>query len=582
MMENTCKKTRKKIGILCKCEQITSRMHRNASLDGVDESDLHRVKSLTENEKYFLKSLLIDSPPRDQSRKLTDAMLFSTPYTAEVKEVKWDSLEDGPLHAMTASDSNTNHFVEVRRQKMQRNSEHHTVLWRAHEIGILPSFLLKASPSSILRKRPKPSGRRSSQRRQFTRSDAYERGVFLNQPDEGKREHTESDYEQKESENSFIPSSNKSLDSIRTDVSQCKTRSDDSSVSSASSWDDVPGSYDSWQVLKDEYAEDFGFDYNVGSGIVDADADENRRCFKILGTSADDLSAQPHVLCPPLMESLLSFVPESLSCENWWLKYSLIRDGACLDTFKNYTKAAQYTVLAIQTTTGSVFGCFTTSCWKTDHGYYGGGESFVWKMRHNRLQPCSSLYEQAQMESECDVYPFSGFNNCSQICTHDMLGVGSGEIDHALVTDETAARVFSEEHAQELGFAIALHDDLLKGTTSASATFCNPPLTGSDEMFDVLNLEVWTFTPCSTVESAERLEMRKYLMQSSTSLSTTSIGSVLTGSSSSPMSSQRTFYRRIGENDEMEFQRDQWIATSIKSEVNTYSPFSAKTPSFIS
>lgn len=89
--------------------------------------------------------------------------------------------------------------------------------------------------------------------------------------------------------------------------------------SSASSWGSSQGGfdhYDTWEVIKDEYAEDFGF--NVATDdekqILHVNPDDTERgIFKIIGTSADDARAIPHVLSPPLMESLLNFVPERLS-----------------------------------------------------------------------------------------------------------------------------------------------------------------------------------------------------------------------------------------------------------------------------
>lgn len=65
---------------------------------------------------------------------------------------------------------------------------------------------------------------------------------------------------------------------------------------------------DAWELLKDEYAEDFGFLYMDGKGdkalrLADDDVDiynsVSTPVFRILGTSADDASAHPHVLSPP-------------------------------------------------------------------------------------------------------------------------------------------------------------------------------------------------------------------------------------------------------------------------------------------
>jgi hypothetical protein len=52
--------------------------------------------------------------------------------------------------------------------------------------------------------------------------------------------------------------------------------------------------FDSWNVLKDEYVNGYGGGGAMGGGLD----------FRILGTSAEDTSATPHVLSPPLMESL--------------------------------------------------------------------------------------------------------------------------------------------------------------------------------------------------------------------------------------------------------------------------------------
>ncbi len=82
--------------------------------------------------------------------------------------------------------------------------------------------------------------------------------------------------------------------------------------------------------MKDEYAKDVGFVYNGEMTNDDLSADTvTEGFFRILGTSADDTNSQPHVMSPPLMESLLSFVPDHLAEENLWLKFSMVRDGKC-------------------------------------------------------------------------------------------------------------------------------------------------------------------------------------------------------------------------------------------------------------
>ena len=169
------------------------------------------------------------------------------------------------------------------------------------------------------------------------------------------------------------------------------------------------------------------------------------------------------------MDSLLNFVPDSLADQNFWLKFSLVRDGANLDILKRYVRAAPNTILAIETTNGDVFGAFTSSPWRQSPSYFGSGQSFLWKMRYNRMTPCHSLFEQAHLESEIDVYFYSGLNDYVQLCTPTSLAVGGGELDttgkeeHG--DDVAAAPYVYLEEGEHYGFGIAISDDLLHGTS---------------------------------------------------------------------------------------------------------------------
>jgi len=173
--------------------------------------------------------------------------------------------------------------------------------------------------------------------------------------------------------------------------------------------------YDSWKVIEDEYENGYG-----GGGTLP---------FHILGTSADDVDAHPHVLSPPLMESLQAFLPPTKAGDSFWMKYSLVRDGASLYSFLQRSRGAKFSFLAIETTDGEVFGSFTTEPWRKNWNFFGGGsQSFLWRMRHSRREKCHSIIDQAQKESEIDVYPYAGENNFVQLCTHDKLAVGGGDV----------------------------------------------------------------------------------------------------------------------------------------------------------
>jgi len=174
---------------------------------------------------------------------------------------------------------------------------------------------------------------------------------------------------------------------------------------------------------------------------------------------------------------------------------------------------------------GEVFGSFTATPWHRTHSYFGTGEAFLWKMTCNRMTPCHSLLDQAQMESEVDIYPFSGLNYYIQLCTDDKLAVGGGKLipDESLedanydtgfdiLPVKALERLTKVVSDKDFGFGIAINGDLSFGTSSACATFRNPSLTGHSseaQVFEVLNLEIWAFTPCKSVHEAEHLEITK-------------------------------------------------------------------------
>jgi hypothetical protein len=254
--------------------------------------------------------------------------------------------------------------------------------------------------------------------------------------------------------------------------------------------------FDSWNILKDEYVNGYG-----GGGTLD---------FKILGTCADDQSASPHVLSPPLMESLSGFLPYSKSGENFFLRYSLIRDGASMLTFLKRSRGVQYGILALETVDGEVFGCFTGQAWRKNRNYFGTGESFLWKMRRSRLEKTSDVLDQAQLESEIDVYPYTGENKYIQLCTQDRIAVGGGMPNGEKKTEDPTVK------SHEWGFGLAIQGDLLVGSSSPCVTFGSPSLSNvhSDgSLFEIVNLELWTLTPCVTKEEAENLEVGKLFLQ---------------------------------------------------------------------
>ena len=571
--------------------------------NGLKSAVLRRQASLSVGEKAFLHALLVDpvspTPPSQQQSSsisndtsesdvgggggsernassdlpschmeqmsratsvLDDDVLFSLPFGG-----KGDDIGDDDQNVAATSRS-------VQPPRTRRNQSHHIGLWKAHEDGIAPKEIRRfASQASAMMDSREEDTNAQLRRLKSRRSSKPAMSPSSCDAGDGREEkHNDDDA----SASSFG-------DSIHSDE---EVRRDKDDLSSASSWDLSEGGfdhYDAWAVLKDEYADDFGFSYRDGMGAAGAlvpDSDEesdSAHIFKIIGTSADDVAAHPHVLSPPLMDSLLSFVPDSLADQNFWLKFSLVRDGANLDILKRYVRAATNTILAIETTNGDVFGSFTSSPWRQTPTYFGSGQSFLWKMRYNRMTPCHSLFEQAHLESEIDVYPYSGLNEYVQLCTAEKLAVGGGELDttgkeeHG--DDMAGAPYVYLEEGEHYGFGIAVSSDLLQGTSSPCATFRNPCLvnhSSKGEVFEIVNLEVWSFTPCETLDAAEKLEMTKFFVQESVLSSISSMDSArfesgMHSRGTSILSGgdlrQENFYRRVGTEDvDDELERMGW------------------------
>jgi hypothetical protein len=490
-------------------------------------SILERRASLSEAEEFFLHALLVEEP---QSSEGDD-----DPQLVKKLEKASQILNDDMLFSVPPADENQEDASKLNANKRARRPSI-LGLWQAHEDGVAPKSLAKRGSLSL-----QPSG-------------------------DLKQEAEELDQEEEKKDNILELEEEDSSDA----ASDEEVRHEEHALedgSSGSSWgeEDHCENYSCWEVLKNEYAEDFGFDYSERGTSADdiLDGKDLQNTFRIIGTSVDDQSAQPHVLSPPLMDALMSFLPDNLIGENFWLKFSLVRDGASLQTLKRYVRASQYTILAIETPTGEVFGSFTSSPWRNNLGFYGSAPAFVWKMRHSRRTKCYSLFDQAQLESEIDVYMYAGTNELVQACRHDELAVGGDDglpnLDEGESYDELPDSFVRDANS---GFALKLDDDLLAGTSNPCPTFRNPSLCGSGDTFEVSNLEVWTFTPAFDVTSAEKLEMTKFFIAESFRVpSDLSRHSSSTGRSeqfSSQELVQEDFYRRVGHDQKSEERRDRW------------------------
>lgn len=89
----------------------------------------------------------------------------------------------------------------------------------------------------------------------------------------------------------------------------------------------------------------------------------------------------------------------------FWLKYSLVRDGASTVAFLQNLRGARYAVLSLETLEGEAFrALFISAPWHIDRGVFGTGESFLWRMKSSRAETSDSVVEQARRESEIEVF----------------------------------------------------------------------------------------------------------------------------------------------------------------------------------
>jgi len=245
------------------------------------------------------------------------------------------------------------------------------------------------------------------------------------------------------------------------------------------------------------------------------------------GTFEDPL--EPHVLSPLLMRCLREYLPFALREENFWLRYSLVRDGASLENIFKIMRHSQRTILAIETSDGQVLGSFTSSPWRSNgNNYYGSCEAFVWNLRKSRLnnkgeESSQNLDEYILRESSVDVFRWNAKkgNRNVQLSNENKLFVGGG--DPEMDVEEKVQDGIGGKEREEIdsnlqwGMSLALDKELLRGTSSRCATFGSDPLIDNrhtrSDVFEITNMEIWALTPCMNEEMAEELELgRTFVM----------------------------------------------------------------------
>mmetsp|Transcript_10734 Transcript_10734/g.20246 ORF Transcript_10734/g.20246 Transcript_10734/m.20246 type:complete len:164 (-) Transcript_10734:51-542(-) len=153
-------------------------------------------------------------------------------------------------------------------------------------------------------------------------------------------------------------------------------------------------------------------------------------------------------------------MPDRYNQHRWDLLYSTARDGISLQTLYRRVAKTSPTILFVKDMQSHVFGVFAPDPWKVHHKFYGTGETFVF-----RLEPDIQFYQWNQRDHSEEKR-----NNFFMFSTDDCIAVGGG--GH---------------------FALWLDEDLLYGNSSKCKTFNNSCL-ASSEVFQVLNIEVWSLS----------------------------------------------------------------------------------------
>jgi len=299
-------------------------------------------------------------------------------------------------------------------------------------------------------------------------------------------------------------------------------------------------------VQEDEDDEIIGEDI-----VVPAKSQEE---FSILGVSSQEESDDSNdyypdstILSPSMMDAFRPHLPLSIQEDNFWLKYSMIRDGACMRTLLQKSQSSKRTILVIETMEGDIFGAFTSSPWRINgsRGYFGSCEAFVWRIPESKSLSLTAAQEKSSIKIEEDqsiiqVFNWSGKNCNIQALVNEnrqlIIGGGvpdddnyssllsgmSGSLGNKTGDEEEDEEDSDDDDDRDGGCSLIINADMINGSSSECATFSSPPLvttkttastvscstttTSTTNEFQIVNIEVWSFTPFDTVDEAEKLE----------------------------------------------------------------------------
>ena len=106
------------------------------------------------------------------------------------------------------------------------------------------------------------------------------------------------------------------------------------------------------------------------------------------------------------------------------------------------------------------------------------------------------------------VYQWTGANRNVQYVSGNIteLALGGGPAEDDEGPSDVVIKGAIDNGSQDWGFALALNEDLSRGTSSYSTTFGNPSF---GDVFEIANAEVWTLSPVEDLDQAVHLELTR-------------------------------------------------------------------------
>lgn len=86
------------------------------------------------------------------------------------------------------------------------------------------------------------------------------------------------------------------------------------------------------------------------------------------------------------MKLITYFLPGLVRMRQWKILYSINIDGVSMQTFYNYTRHRDNTVILVRDHKDKIFGCYCCEEWRIHKYFYGSGESFVFKFEDEDIK----------------------------------------------------------------------------------------------------------------------------------------------------------------------------------------------------